>query len=118
MTNNLATCFGNRANALTTALLIRGPIVVAIVYSVADVFLCDAAAVIAGELSVGVAGAEQAARLVAVIPAVIIVIAAVVIWHTTAISTGEHSGLAGVKRCHAQNKKEIHFDMCSKSGMN
>lgn len=106
MTTNLATSFGNRANALTAVLLIRGPIVVAIVYSVADVFPCDAATVTAGELSVGVAGAEQAARLVAVIPAVIIVIAAVVIWHTTAISTCEHSGLAGVKCCHAQNAQK------------
>ena len=59
----------------------------------------DTAAVVAGELGVGAAGPERAHRLVAAIATVIVVVTAVVVRHTAAVATGEHSGVAGVERC-------------------
>lgn len=82
---------------LTTVLLIRGAVVIAIVDAVANIVFCNATAVVAGELSTGVTRPEQTAQLIAVVSAVVIMVTAVVIGHTTAIATGEDRGLTSVE---------------------
>lgn len=78
-------------------MLVRSAVVVAVVDAVAHVVFGDAAAVVAGELSFGVAGPEQAAHLVAVVPAVVIVVAAVVVGHAAAVATGDGRRGTGVE---------------------
>lgn len=61
----------------------------AIVYAIADVTERYAPPVAASELCGAVAVPEQASCLVAVVPTVIVVITAIVIWHTSPIGTSE-----------------------------
>lgn len=91
-----------KSRSLTTVFLIRGAIVEAVVDAVADVLLGDAAAVVAGELCVGVTGPEQAPVLVTVVSAVVVVVTAVVVRHAAAIPTGEHRGVTGVEGLKSQ----------------
>lgn len=83
--------------SLTTVLLVRGAVVVAVVDAVANVVLCNATAVVAGELSTGVTGPEQAAQLIAVVSTVVVMVAAVVIGHAAAIAAGEDCRLTSVE---------------------
>lgn len=83
--------------SLTAVLFVRGAVVVAVVDAVANVVLCDAAAIVAGELSTGVTGPEQTAQLIAVVSTVVVMVAAVVIGHAAAISTGEDCRLTSVE---------------------
>lgn len=81
----------------TTIAFVRGSIVEAVIDAIAHVFPSDAATIVAGKLCVWVTGPKQAAFLITVITTVVIVITAVVVWHTPTISTGIHGGLTGVK---------------------
>lgn len=69
--------------------LIRGVIVMAIVYAIADITERYAPPVAARELCGAVAVSEQASCLVAVVPTVIVVITAIVVWHTSPVATSE-----------------------------
>lgn len=87
--------------SLRAILFIRGPVVVTVVDAIAHVLFGNAASVAAGELRVGVTGSEQAAVLVAVVSAVVVMVTAVVVRHTASISTSEDSGVARVKSTHS-----------------
>lgn len=87
------------SKTLTAVLLICGAVIVAVVDAVANIFLCDAAAITAGELSVGVARSEQTAHLVTVVSTVIIVVTPIVVRHTAPIATGKYGGLTRVEGC-------------------
>lgn len=83
----------------TTISFIRGSVVEAVIDAVAHVLPRDAATIVACKLCVWVAGPKRAAFLITVITTVVIVITAVVVRHTPAISTGIQSRLTGVKSC-------------------
>lgn len=83
-------------------MFVGGAVVVAVVDSIANIVLCDTAPVVAGELRVGIARPEQAACLVAVVSAVVVVVTAVVVGDAPAIATSKHRGLAGVEGCETE----------------
>ena len=89
---------------LTAVLFIAGAVVIAVVDAIANIVLGNAAAVVAGELCVGVTRSEQTAHLVTIVSAVVIVVTAVVVGHTTPIATSEHSGLTGVEGCKSESR--------------
>ncbi len=100
---NISLCFISVANGILTAVLfIRGPVVIAVVDAIANIVLCNAAAIVASELGVGVTGSEETAHLVTVVSTVVIVVAAVVVGHTTPIATSKHCWLAGVEGCQSE----------------
>lgn len=82
---------------LTTVLFIRGAVVIAVVDAVANIVFCNATAIVAGELSIGVTRPEQTAQLITVVSTVVIMVTAVVIGHTTAIATSEDCRLTSVE---------------------
>lgn len=92
------------SKTLTAVLFVGGAVIVAVVDAVANIFLCDAAAVTAGELSVGVARSEQTAHLVAVVSTVVIVVAAVVVGHAAPVAAGEDGGLTRVEGCQSESR--------------
>lgn len=94
--------FCGKLRVLTAVLLIRGAVVIAVVDAIANIVLCNTAPVVAGELCVGVTRSEQTAHLVTIVSTVVIVVAAVVVGHTTAIATSEHCRLTGVEGCQSE----------------
>lgn len=86
-------------NRLTAVDFIRGGVVAAVVVAVADEGGADAAAVVAGEFRVRVAGGEGAAPLVAVVAAVVRVVAGVAERDAAAVVAGELTARAGVEGC-------------------
>lgn len=82
---------------LTAVLFIRCAIVIAVVDAIANIVFCNTAAIVAGELSVGVTRSEETTHLITVVSTVIIMITAVVIGHTTAIATSKDRRLTGVE---------------------
>lgn len=96
-------------NILTAVLFIRGAVVIAVVDAVANVVFRNTAAIVTGELSIGVARPEQTAQLITVVSTVVIMVTAVVIGHTTAIATSEDCRLASVEGCklHSHNLEHI-----------
>lgn len=76
-------------SSLTAVDLVGGAVVPAVVDAIAHKVDVDAAAVGAGELSVGVAGGEGAALLVAVVAAVVGVVAGVAERQAAAVVAGE-----------------------------
>lgn len=85
-------------------MFIRGAVVIAVVDAIANIVLCNAAAIVAGELRVRVTWPEQTADLVTVVPAVIIVVTAVVIGHTSTIATSKNCRLTCVEGCGSESK--------------
>lgn len=89
---------------LTAVLFIRCAVVIAVVDAIANIVLCNTAAIVAGEFCVGVAWSEQTAHLVTVVSTVIVVITAVVIRHTPPIATSENCRLTCMEGCDAELK--------------
>lgn len=85
-------------------MFIRSAVVIAVVNAITNVVFGNTAPVVAGELSVGVTGSEQTARLIAVVSTVIIVVTAVVVGHTAAVATSEDCRLAGVEGCQSESR--------------
>lgn len=61
----------------------------AVVYAIADITKRYTPPVAASELCGAVAAPEQASCLIAVVPAVIVEITAIMVWHTSPIGTSE-----------------------------
>lgn len=78
-------------------MFVRGAVVVAVVDAVANIVLCNAAPIVAGELCVGVTWSKKTAHFVTVVSTVIVVVTAVVVGHTSAIATSEHCRFTGVE---------------------
>lgn len=85
-------------------MFVGGAVIIAVVDAVANIFLCNAAAVTAGKLSAGVARSEQTAHLVAVVSTVVIVVTAVVVGHAAPIATGKDGGLTRVEGCQSESR--------------
>lgn len=92
------------SKTLTAVLFIGGAVIIAVVDAVANIFLCNAAAVTAGKFSAGVARSEQTAHLVAVVSTVVIVVTAVVVGHAAPSATGKDSGLTCVEGCQSGSR--------------
>lgn len=82
---------------LTAVLFIRGAVVIAVIYAVANIFFGNAAAIVACELAVGVTWSEQTPHLVTVVPTVVVVVTAVVVGHTATIATCKDCWFTGVE---------------------
>lgn len=78
----------------------------AVVDAIANIFPRNAASVVTGELCVRVTRSEQTSHFIAVVPAVIIMVTAVVVRHASPVSTSEHSGLAGVEGCQSEARRD------------
>jgi len=84
-------------------LLIRGPIVIAVVDAIANIVLCNTATIVTGELCIGVTESKLATHFITVISTVIIMVTPVVVGNTSPIATSKHCGLAGVEGCQSES---------------
>lgn len=87
-------------------MFIRGAVVVAVVDTIANIVLCNAASVVTSKLCVWVTRSEQTAHFIAIVPAVIVMVAAVVVGHTSPIATSKHSRLTGVEGCQTESRRD------------
>lgn len=85
-------------------MFVRGAVVVAVVDAIANIVLCNAAPIVAGELCVGVTWSKKTAHFVTVVSTVVIVVTAVVVGHTSAIATSEHCRFTGVEGCQSESR--------------
>lgn len=85
------------AGSLRAVSFIRGAIVVAVVDTIANIVLCNTASVVTSKLCVWVTRSEQTAHFIAIVPAVIIMVAAVVVGHASPIATSKDGRLTSVE---------------------
>lgn len=83
-------------------MLIGGAVVIAVVDTIANIVICNTAAIVAGELCVGVTWPEQTAHLVTVVSTVVIVVTAVVIGHASPVATCKNCRVTGVEGCETE----------------